>query len=105
MSKHVSYSEARQHLAAMMDHAVNEREAVVITRRGQPSVVLLAEAEYSSMMETLYLLSSRNNARRLFDALDQADAGMGIEVDLAELKQQVEAAIAEQAKAEQAVGN
>ncbi len=40
-------------------------------------MALLPAAELSAMQETLYLLSSRANARALFDAVDRAERGEG----------------------------
>ena len=44
----------------------------------------MAKSEYDSLMETLYLLGSAKNARRLFDALDEANAGTAVAHELAD---------------------
>jgi prevent-host-death family protein len=41
----VSYTEARDHLAALMDGATDDHDVVVIERRGKKAVVLVAEEE------------------------------------------------------------
>jgi len=71
----VGYSAARQRLAKLMDAVVDDRRAVVVTRRKAPAVVMLALAEYEAMTETLHLLRSPKNARRLVKAVRDADAG------------------------------
>jgi antitoxin YefM len=70
----VGYSAARQRLAKLMDSVVDDRRPVVVTRRRAPAVVMLALDEYEAMAETLHLLRSPKNARRLHKALRDADA-------------------------------
>jgi antitoxin YefM len=67
----------------------------VITRRGMPNAVVLAEDEYRSLMETVYLLRTPANARRLFDAIERSERGEGIEMTIEELRAMVEQGIAE----------
>jgi antitoxin YefM len=70
----VGYSAARQRLAKLMDAVVDDRRPVVVTRRNAGSVVMLSLDEYSAMAETLHLVSSPKNARRLRKATGAADA-------------------------------
>ena len=71
MVKTVSYTEARNRLAQLMAEAADSREPVTITRNGAASVVLVDAEEWSSMQETLHLLSSPANTRRLLAGLDE----------------------------------
>jgi antitoxin YefM len=57
-----------------MDAVVEDRRPVVVTRRKAPAVVMLALAEYEAMAETLHLLRSPRNARRLVKGIRDADA-------------------------------
>jgi len=70
----VGYSAARQRLAKLMDSVVEDRDPVVVTRRGAKSVVMLSLEEYEAMAETLHLLRSPKNARRLQKGIRDADA-------------------------------
>src|SRR5712691_750661 len=70
----VGYSAARQRLAKLMDSVVDDRRPVVVTRRRAPAVVMLALEEYEAMAETIHLLRSPKNARRLQRAIRDADA-------------------------------
>jgi len=63
--KTLSYTEARNGLARLMKEAEEDRAPIAITRNGQSSVVLLLQEEYDSMLETLHLLSTPANARRI----------------------------------------
>ena len=71
----VGYSAARQRLAKLMDAVVDSRDPVIVTRRGAKAVVMLALEEYEAMAETLHLLRSPKNARRLQKAVRDAGAG------------------------------
>ncbi|HEX4342235.1 MAG TPA: type II toxin-antitoxin system prevent-host-death family antitoxin [Verrucomicrobiae bacterium] len=73
----ISYTAARENLAATMDQVCDDREPVVITRQKQRSVVMLSLEDYESLSETAYLLKSRANARRLLAATKQLESGKG----------------------------
>jgi antitoxin YefM len=75
--KRASYSQARDHLAELMDRATDDHEVVVIERRGRKSVVLVAEEEWSSLQETAHLLRSPRNAERLLRSIERASKGEG----------------------------
>lgn len=84
--KTVSYTELRGNLAALMDEVLNDREPILIERRGHETVALIAADELSGLMETVYLLRSPENAARLLDALSQAQGGKLKEMSLEALK-------------------
>jgi antitoxin YefM len=73
----ISYTAARENLAATMDQVCDDHEPVVITRQQQRSVVILSLEDYKALEETSYLLRSRVNARRLLAATKQLDSGKG----------------------------
>ncbi len=72
---HVSYTELRQKLAKYMDEVCDSRAALHVTRQNARSVVMLSEEEYSGMLETLHLLRSPANAKRLLRSIKKANAG------------------------------
>jgi antitoxin YefM len=69
---HTTYTEARANLASLLDRAANDRETVIISRRGADDVALIAADEFSSLQETAHLLRSPANAARLLSALGRA---------------------------------
>jgi antitoxin YefM len=71
----VSYTEARNQLAGLMDAASRDREPITITRNGAGKVVLLAIEEYEAMETTLHLFSSRANAAQIQQSLAHYEAG------------------------------
>lgn len=77
LSKTLSYSQARANFADTLNEVEDNRSIVVVQRPNRPGVALIAADELSSMMETVHLLRSPNNARRLFDAISRAEVGEG----------------------------
>lgn len=75
MAIHTSYTDARANLAKLCDEATDNRETVIIKRRGREDVALIAASELASLTETTYLLSSPANATRLLRALKRAKKG------------------------------
>jgi len=71
----ISYTTLRQNLSSVMDRVSDNRETIHVTRKGHESMVVLSEADFNAMQETLYLLSNPNNAKRLFESLEQAEKG------------------------------
>ena len=82
----LTYSKARKNLARLMDRVTEEREVAVITRRNKEDVVLLARDEFDGLMETVHLLRSPANRRRLFTAMEAAERGEGEIVDVSTLR-------------------
>ncbi len=74
MSPETSYSHARAHLAALCDEAISTREPIIIHRRGADDVALIAAEELRGWMETAHLLRSPKNARRLLQAIADAQS-------------------------------
>ncbi|MFQ5570748.1 MAG: type II toxin-antitoxin system Phd/YefM family antitoxin [Rhodothermales bacterium] len=85
-----TYTEARAKLATFWNKAVEDRETIIIHRRGHESVALIPLSELSGLMETAHLLRSPRNAERLLAALAQARAGEGETVSLESLREAVE---------------
>ncbi len=72
MTIHTTYTQARDGLAKLLDEVTHNREVVVIQRRGEEEVAMIAASELESLMETAYLLRSPANAERLLSALGRA---------------------------------
>ena len=67
-----TYTQARENLATLLDQIENENTIAVIKRRGHKDIAMLSASELSSLLETVYLLRSPANARRLLDALEES---------------------------------
>jgi antitoxin YefM len=77
MAIETTYTLARANLARLLDEVTDNRETVVIRRRGSEDVALIAASELASLNETAHLLRSPKNAERLLSALTKARAGEG----------------------------
>jgi antitoxin YefM len=80
----ITYTTARANLASTMDRVCNDHEALIITRNGEQSVVMLSLEDYKALEETAYLLRTPANAKRLLSAIGQLNTGRGIERLLSE---------------------
>ena len=89
MQRAVSYSELRRKLKAVCDQVCNRHEALLIKRRRGGDVVLMAKEDCESLEETAYLLSSPENARRLFEALRRRSEGRKVFASIEALKDEV----------------
>ena len=78
----MSYSQSRAHYAEVLDSVVDDREEIVITRAGKEPVVIVSLDDYQSMKETVYLMRSPENARRLRESIEQLERGEGVEHEL-----------------------
>lgn len=69
-----TYTNVRTNLAEFLDTVVENRETILIQRRGHEDVVMISADELSSLLETAHLLRSPKNAARLLNALERARA-------------------------------
>lgn len=69
----VLYSQARNNLRSIIDNVCDDFDEYIITTKDNKSAVLISYDEYSSMKETMYLLSSKNNRDRLSEAVEQIE--------------------------------
>jgi len=76
--KAITYTAARENLAATMDSVCGDHCPVIITRNRNQAVVMLSLEDYESLEETAYLLRSPANARRLNKAIEDLESGKGV---------------------------
>ena len=79
-----NYTEFRTGLKNYLDNVENNNETLIIKRGSGKGTVLISLDEYNSIMETLHLLSSKKNAKRLFDSIEQMKAGKRVKHSLIE---------------------
>ena len=80
----ITYTTVRANLASVMDRVCDDHEALIITRNGEQSVVMLSLEDYKALEETSYLLRTPANAKRLLAAVTQLATNNGVERTLAE---------------------
>jgi antitoxin YefM len=89
MAHRTSYTAARANFATLCNRAIENREVIMINRRGTEDVALVAANELSSLLETAHLLRSPKNARRLLAALDRARTKKGRPEPLSKLRREM----------------
>ncbi len=70
----ISASQARQHLFPLLAQVNTDHQPVRITSKSGGAVLMSAD-DYDSWQETVYLLRSPENARRLMEAVARDKAG------------------------------
>jgi antitoxin YefM len=74
----INFSDARQNLKEVLDRVVDDADITIITRRDPDDVVLMSLSAYNRRRETMHLMSSPANARRLNESIAQARAGRAL---------------------------
>ncbi len=99
MSTETTYSNARAHFAELCDKAVDDRETIIVKRRGGRNVAIIAADELASLLETVHLVQSPRNGLRLFQAIDDLEHGKGEQMTIEALRRSVGLAVDEAKKA------
>ena len=69
MTMETTYTDLREKLATYLDKVIDDREVLVVRRRGARDVAIISVDDLSGLLETAYLLRSPKNAERLLQAL------------------------------------
>ena len=79
-----NYTEFRISLKKYLDKVEESNETLIIKRGSGKGTVLISLDEYNSIMETVHLLSSKKNADRLYESIQQMREGKTVEKNLIE---------------------
>ena len=85
----ITYTALRQSLASVLDRVANDREVVIVRRRGEKTVAMVPADELMGLMETAHLLRSSKNAQRLLTALRRAVGRKGKPEPLEKLRREM----------------
>ncbi|HUA98996.1 MAG TPA: type II toxin-antitoxin system prevent-host-death family antitoxin [Terracidiphilus sp.] len=86
MPTETTYTALRENLASYLDRVIDDREVLLVKRRGARDVAIIPADELAGLMETAHLLRSPKNAGRLMDALRELDEGKGEVMTVEELR-------------------
>lgn len=79
----INYSNARQNFKSLIDQVNEDKVAITITTKDEDNdAVLISQNEYSAMLETIHLLQSPKNARRLQESIDQLHSNEVVQMDI-----------------------
>ena len=79
-----NFTEFRTELKKFLDNVENNNETLIIKRKSGKGTVMISLDEYNSIMETVHLLSSKANADRLYESIQQMRKGEIVNHDLIE---------------------
>ena len=82
--KAANFTEFRTRLKNFLDDVENNHETLIIKRGTGNGAVLISLDEYNSIMEIVHLLSSKSNADRLYESIQQMKTGKVVHKDLIE---------------------
>jgi antitoxin YefM len=82
--KAANFTEFRTNLKKYLDEVEKDNETLIIKRGSGHGAVLLSLDEYNSILETVHLLSSKANADRLYESIQQMKNGKSFQKDLIE---------------------
>jgi len=77
-----NFSEFRNGLKSYLDSVEDDNETLIIKRKSGKGTVLISLDEYNSIMETMHLLSSKKNADRLYESIEQMKSGKTVKPKL-----------------------
>jgi antitoxin YefM len=72
----LNYTEFRQNLAKSLDKVNDDAEIVIVSRSKGKNVVVMDLDEYNAMTETLHIIKSEANRKRLQEAIDEMNSGV-----------------------------
>lgn len=71
----LNYTEFRQNLAKNLDKVNDNADIVIVSRSKGKNVVVMALEEYNAITETLHMVKSEQNRKRLQAAIDEMNSG------------------------------
>ena len=79
MPRTMTISKARQQLTTLPERLAEDTETIAITRKGVPVLALIPWDLYESLVETLEILGDEPMVTALRRAVQEVEAGRGVE--------------------------
>ena len=77
----ISVRDLRPKLASVLKHVHDRFDRYIITKRGQPEVVMMSIEDYESILETMEIQSDKALMKRIRKAEKDLKQGKGIPLD------------------------
>lgn len=82
----LSYTALRANLSTTMERVCKDHDPVIITKKREPSVVMISLEDYESMEETAFLMRNPENVKRLFKSIEEMKQGKCVKKTVEELE-------------------
>lgn len=80
--KTIEFAQANENLESILDRAAEDADYTVVRRANAADAVIMSLDTFNSLLETLYLLKSPENAAHLERAIAQYKKGQVVEREL-----------------------
>ncbi len=80
-----NFSEFRINLKKYLDQVEDNNDTLIVKRKTGKGTVMISLDEYNSIMETVHLLSSKANADRLYESIQQIKKGEKVTISINEI--------------------
>lgn len=81
----IPITELQKNLEKVMNRVIDNHSDIIVQRPNKEDIVLIPFSEYSSIKETLFLLSEHKNIKRLLKGIDEVKNNNTHRVDLSKL--------------------
>jgi antitoxin YefM len=78
----LNYTEFRKKMKESLDSVSDDNNIVIVSRSKNKNVVLLSMDEYNSWNETMHLIKSDKNRKRLDEAITEMKKGKSVKKSL-----------------------
>lgn len=82
-------TDARNGFFKLLEQVAKNHQVFIVNRRDGENVALISESNLASLIETVYLLRSPANGRRLLDAIAESQSGKIQPQTITKLKQEL----------------
>lgn len=70
----VNYSNLRDNMKSYFEMIAEDKETMIVTRKDE-NMVIMSQSTYDSLVETLHLVSTKNNYEHLLKSIQQHKEG------------------------------
>jgi antitoxin YefM len=81
-TQQITFQECNTQFAQVFERVLKNHEVISVYKEPEQGIVILDAKEYSSLVETLYLLSNSANRDRLYQGILQHQQGQVREIDV-----------------------
>ncbi len=81
-TQQVTFQECNTQFAKVFERVLKNHEVISVYKEPEQGIVILDAKEYSSLVETLYLLSNPANRDHLYEGISQHQQGLVREIDV-----------------------